>query len=42
MVKRALQLVAVIAVVVIWAAASMATQGADGNAQKRTSWMEVA
>lgn len=42
LVKRVAQLVAVVAVVVIWAAASMATQEADDNAQQRTSWMEAA
>jgi hypothetical protein len=42
MVKRVLQLVAVIAVAGIWAAASLATQEADDNAQKRTTWTEAA
>lgn len=41
-VKRVAQLVAVLAVLAIWAAASLATKDADDNAQKRTTWTEVA
>jgi hypothetical protein len=42
LVKRAAQLVAVLAVLAIWAAASLATKDADDNAQQRTTWTEAA
>ena len=42
LVKRVAQLVAVLAVLAIWAAASLATKDADDNAQKHTTWTEVA